>query len=287
MTQKIIAFSGKKQSGKNTACNFMIGMELVATGIVGSFAIEADGRLHISDIWGDDKHDGILDLTNPDPDAQKFLQDAVYPHVKLYSFADLLKKNVCMDIFGLSYAQCYGSDADKETLTDLMWEDMPGIVTDRKDLEIEAPVHGRLGKYYDTLKIGVAYHPPGRMTAREVLQYVGTEIFRRIQNKVWAAATIRKIKAEGSVIALIADTRFPNESDGVIDAGGAVIRLTKRVVKEGVKEHESEIALDEDRYDWNKFTAILDNREMGIGEQNFALKELLDSWGFYSPTDNK
>jgi len=48
----------------------------------------------------------------------------------IYSFADPLKKDVCINILGLTERQCYGTDADKNTLTNLRWENMPCFGTD-------------------------------------------------------------------------------------------------------------------------------------------------------------
>ena len=66
-----------------------------------------------------------------------------------------------------------------------------------------------------------------RMTAREVMQYVGTDVFRKIQHDVWAGATIKKIDLEKPDLAVIADCRFPNEVDAIQKAGGLVIKLNR------------------------------------------------------------
>ena len=63
------------------------------------------------------------------------------------------------------------------------------------------------------------------MTAREVMQYVGTDFFRKIYPDVWVDSTIRKIESEAPDLAVIVDCRFPNETKGVKEAGGKVIKL--------------------------------------------------------------
>ena len=45
--------------------------------------------------------------------------------VKMYSFADMLKEKVCMDVMGLTYEQCYGTDEEKNSVTTYMWERLP------------------------------------------------------------------------------------------------------------------------------------------------------------------
>jgi len=39
--------------------------------------------------------------------------------IKTYSFADPLKRNICIDLLGLTEQQCYGSDEDKNSLTNI------------------------------------------------------------------------------------------------------------------------------------------------------------------------
>jgi hypothetical protein len=139
----IIAFAGRKQSGKTTACEFT---------------------------------------------ANVFSQ-TTQQNSAIYNFADPLKK-MCIDIFGLTYEQCYGTDDQKNEYVNCKWPDSEEV-----------------------------------MSAREVMQYVGTNVFRKMQHNVWSEATIRKIKDENLPLALIADCRFPNEVEAVRNAGGLVVKL--------------------------------------------------------------
>lgn len=161
-----------------------------------------------------------------------------YNHsAKIYNFADPLKKDICMNILGLTYDQCYGSDEDKNQLTNNHWD----------------------GK---------------QLTAREVMQFVGTDIFRKMQQNVWAGATILKINNENPPLAIIADCRFPNEVDAVKNAGGLVIRLTRKPFN---SDHPSENALEQNIYDWKNFDFILHNSIMTIREQKtFLIRYLQD-----------
>ena len=189
----IIAFAGRKQSGKTTSSDFVKNI------------YESRGL-------------GIA---------------------KQYNFADPLKKDVCMNIFGLTYHQCYGSDACKNELVNCYWP--------------------------NTKK---------QMTAREVMQYVGTDVFRTIQHNVWADATINKIQQEKPDLALIADCRFPNEVEAIRGVNGLVIKLTRSPFD---SDHASETALDETRYDSSNFDYIIDNTRMSIGEQNEIIYNFLIS----------
>lgn len=279
--QRILCFSGRKQSGKNTSANFIVGNVLVDLGVCKEMAISPKGELWVSDIFGNEKDgQGILNLSSTHPEVVKFLDEEVHPYVKLYSFADILKRDVCMGVLGLTEKQCFGSDADKNTLTHLKWDNMPGVVT-----EILPDVHpadmeqigGRLGPYYQQLKNGVVYHKPGYMTAREVLQFVGTEIFRKMWGDVWAESTLKRIVDEGSLKPIICDCRFPNEVFATQRAGGKVIRFTRNPAGNS-DVHESETALDKENFDWSNFDAVIENDTSTIDEQNGALVEALSQW---------
>jgi len=178
----IIAFAGRKQSGKSTLCTQVVNF--------------------------------IYDLEQ--------LEDQAV----IYNFADPLK-NLCMDILGLSFEQCHGTDDQKNELVN-------------------------------------CYKDGNQMTARQVLQTVGTESFRSIQHNVWADATIRRIQQDNPLVALIGDCRFPNEVEAVKKAGGTVIKLTRNLYN---SDHASETALDPENYDQSNFHLVVDNQNMTIEEQ--------------------
>lgn len=202
----ILAFSGRKQSGKSTSGEY-------AQNLIGS--------------------------TNPKI------------NIKTYSFADPLKKNICVDLLGLTPQQCWGNDEDKNSLTLLLWENMPGYIGDLK----------------------------GQMTAREVMEYVGTKMFRRMKDQIWVEATLNQIKKDKPDIALLLDNRFPNEVDAVLDSGGFVIRLARDPFH---SLSEPEIALDPINYDWSKFSCVIDNTNCSIDEKNNLIKQFLINQGILS-----
>lgn len=278
---KLLGFSGRKQSGKNTCANFILGLELVRAGVVANgFNINSDGQLEVADIFGDTNHAGVFDISRNTQEMKNFLSEHVYPFIKLYSFADILKSEVCIKILGLTYEQCYGSDKDKNSLTKLKWEDMPGVTVSETPTDVvDKEVAGRLGLYYEKVLSGVVYHKPGFMTAREVLQFVGTEIFRKMYRDVWAEATIRRISEDNPIIAIITDVRFPNEVNITQKYGGKVIRLDRLVYP--YDKHESEIILDRENFDWKLFDYVCENHSMNIGQQNEDIYKKLQSWGWY------
>lgn len=181
---KIIAFAGRKQSGKTTCSEFVAKY-----------------------------YNGTIEPFN---------------NAKIYNFADPLKQDICMNILGLSYSQCYGEDIDKNTPTQLVWD----------------------GK---------------QLTAREVMQFVGTDVFRKMKHDVWASATIQKINNDKPSLAIIADCRFPNEVEAVKEAGGIVIKLNRNPHN---SNHASETALDEENYSIKNFDLVIYNENISIDEQN-------------------
>lgn len=188
---KIIAFAGRKQSGKTTCSEFIL----------------------------------------------KYYNGAIEPFngARIYNFADPLKRDICMNILGLTYEQCYGEDIDKNKETDIVWD-------------------GR------------------KLTAREVMQFVGTDIFRKMKNDVWAGATIKKIQQEKPELAIIADCRFPNEVDAIKNAGGLIIKLNRNPHN---SDHASETALDENNYPIKNFDLVVYNENISIQEQNRTILTFL------------
>jgi len=172
---------------------------------------------------------------------QKYANGSTEPYnsVKIYNFADPLKLDICINILGLTIDQCYGTDDQKNELVDCYWDNK-------------------------------------QLTAREVMQMVGTDMFRAMQKNVWSAATIRKINNENPSIAIIADCRFPNEVEAIKDAGGMVIKLNRNPYN---SSHSSEIALDADQYDQTLFDLTLNNQNMTIVEQNQYLEKFLQNKG--------
>ena len=291
---KILVLSGKKQSGKNTSANFIVGIYMRGLGLVREhIEMQPDGRFAVSDILGDTDMAGIFDITRTNDSMLSFLDEYVHPYVKLYSCADILKYEVCMGILNLSYEQCFGTDEQKNTETHLKWEDMPGIITPSQvnnfcnglrepNTMVLDPCGPKNGYWYSVMDDNnlMITHEPGPMTAREVMQYVGTDIFRKMYGNVWIDSLIRRINQEGSHLAIITDGRFPNEVQGIQDADGKVIRLL-RDPSDGEDQHASETALDD--YSIDKFDAFIDNKDMSIDEQCIATRLTCAKWGNYMP----
>lgn len=273
----ILGISGRKQSGKSTAANIIYGMYLVSFGLCEKAKITHEGKLDVSDLNGDTSYAGLFDPVTADKRnwmVERIFQ-AVDPALKIYSFADPLKR-LCIDILGLSHEQCYGTDEQKNTLTHLRWEDMPGVtcLPDAEWISIFDSNYDDNRINNTCQQLGLHYHKSGFMTGRQVMEYVGTSIFRKMYSDVWVNATINQIKRDNSKLAIICDCRFPNEVEAIKNVEGKVVRLTRDPFN---SSFSSESALDPENYDWNNFDFVIDNKESDISQQGEEIKRILES----------
>ena len=245
---RILAFAGKKQSGKNSCCSFLHGYQMRSYHIVNDFGIDKSGNLVVDTLSvGADGEEttskGVLDVTRNDLEFGMWAAENMWPFVKHYSFASSLKE-IAHGLFGLTKKQCYGTDLDKNSPTWLKWEDMPGYKGKKK----------------------------GRLTAREFLQFFGTDICRKIHPDIWTDRTLKSIREEESLMAVISDCRFPNEAEAVRTAGGKIIKLTRGI--DGDK-HSSETSVDAIEYD-----VVIDNTDLSMMETNVEIISTLEEWGW-------
>jgi len=256
---KILGLSGKKQSGKSTTANWVIGQQMCAVDMVSWIKIDKLGRLIVPAVVDEEVVDGIFDPLSHDPNVQNMLSQYVWPVVKLYSFADILKMSACA-IFGLDPEQVNGTDDEKNAPTKFRWEQFDKFLLPQT-------------KHHILSQGSAVWDAP--MTGRHILQVMGTDIFRTIYGDVWVAACLKNVQDDGAELAIITDCRFPNEVKGVQDAGGKVVRFLRAPFAEG-DQHESETALD----DYVGFDHVFDNRELSITEQNEKTNRLLRDWGY-------
>jgi hypothetical protein len=238
--QLIIAISGKKQAGKSTLCDY------------------------ISKIYLD------------------YFIDEV---VSVFNFADPLKEKICIGVLGLTHAQVHGSEEEKNSLTPYIWDKMPIDIRKNYSKEVKNIPVGTQSSYdsfedkYDDDYYQALYEEhiiprTGPMTAREIMQIVGTDIFREMfDDNVWVNAALRSIKESKVPIALVADCRFPSEVNAVLKEGGIVIRLTREL--ESQDNHSSETALDDYPFDTTDGCFIIDNHDKSIEWKNEHVKSLL------------
>jgi len=115
---------------------------------------------------------------------------------------------------------------------------------------------------------------PSGKTFRQLLQYVGTDVFRKLDPNCWVNAYRLAVSRKGLIMPdefiITPDVRFPNEVEAIHQMGGKVIRLTRAPFSEQ-DQHESETALD----DYAFFDLVCHNELMSIEEQEQWVKENL------------
>jgi len=243
---KIVGISGRKQSGKNTVANYINGLVLINRDMIKDFFINGEGQLVIKTTNGSGEDGfGIFDVTRKDDTFTEYANREMWPYIKTYHFADLLK-NIAVYLFGLNAINVYGTDDDKNKETELLWELMPS--KEKKT---------------------------GNLTNREFLEYFGTKIVRQIKPDAWVEATMNNIVKENSEIAIIPDVRFPNEVNAIKAAGGKIIRLTRNIHDSKI---ECETALDEKNFDWSLFDHIIDNSNSPIEDLCSQLNKINSYW---------
>ncbi len=241
----ILGISGRKQAGKNTTANILHGIVLKREGFIKDWNIGSNGELLVdSDGWGE------FDITRRDSEFVTWADNNMWPFVKIYSFADTVKW-ICTDLFDIPHECVWGTDEQKNRLQPhLLWENMSGIEMKNMTRMAGNPDSGIL---------------EGPMTAREFMQYFGTDIMRKIYSPIWIKNTIKRITKEKSALAIIADVRFPDEVKSIEKANGEVIRLTRNLFKDN---HSSEVALDD-----YPFKHIIENQKESIENLMVKVKE--------------
>jgi hypothetical protein len=165
--------------------------------------------------------------------VRAYIHENVINDVEIFHFADPIKK-FCHEYLGLDNSKMYGSDEDKNELTDIFWTQMPFLPKN--------------------------FQPPSyqmKMTYRQIMQYVGTEWFRRINDHIWIDKCFEAISGSKCRIALICDCRFPNEVLSVKKLGGYAMKIERNL--DSGDSHASETSLDPGKFDRSNFNLIVDN----------------------------
>ena len=260
----ILGISGRKQSGKNTTANIIHGMVLKDRGLVQDWNINADGTLMVD--LSDGTGWGEFDVTRQDKQFSEWAEQNMWPYIKMYSFADHLKW-ICVKLFDVPFECCFGTDEQKNELQEhLLWENMLGVCTNEKFFDfMQSKMEHDLAEDEEDTGYKLIYHEPRPMTAREFLQFLGTDVMRKMYEPIWVNSCIKKIQQEQPELAIIADVRFPNEAKAIEQASGKVVRLTREVYEDA---HSSEVALDN-----YPFTDYIDNKIESIDILMVKVKE--------------
>jgi hypothetical protein len=212
MSKLIIVVAGKKQSGKNT----------FALEVASQFAIARGRKTWVQHPECELRDVDSLQKLNVGPDDTS---DASAVGVRLHSFADSLK-NFAVETLGLGHHQVWGTDLQKQSLTNIKWESLPRE-------------YRRNGSWTGSRR--------GRMTARQVLQIFGTDICRSMDPDCWARSTYRRAVASPELVSVICDARFPNEVQysKFVGADDAVVKLVRLMRSPLQDSHISESSIDD------------------------------------------
>lgn len=139
--------------------------------------------------------------------AAEYLEQSFPGKVKRVAFADKLK-TTSMDLFGLSWEQCYGCQEIKEKI------DPRYGITPR---EILQNVGEKMREIWPSIWVDTVFN-----------------------------VTIPQLLKEGFEFFIISDVRYPNEGDKVHEQGGLVVKISR--IDSGVdvgQEHLSETAMSD------------------------------------------
>lgn len=140
-------------------------------------------------------------------------------------------KDLCIGLFGLSYWAVYGTSDLREAF-------VPDSETWGFWSRARARAQERHHEIYDLfsgtyttahligeLSLALSALNTGRpVTVRQILQVVGTDWGRRLDNEVWIRAALDKCPK----FSVFSDVRFPNEADSIRARGGRLCFLNAR-----------------------------------------------------------
>lgn len=85
-------------------------------------------------------------------------------------------------------------------------------------------------------------------TPREILQFIGTDCFRAVDNDFWINALFKTIDEKEYKHVIITDVRFPDEATPVIERDGYIIKVTsnrENIEQINNQKHISETLMDD------------------------------------------
>ena len=158
--------------------------------------------------------------------------------VHIVHFADALKR-ACSEIFGIPLEDME-TETGKRRSTEVCWPEDDSLM-----------YADQAGNTPPT-----AWRPSGSnrfMTVREVLQFVGTELFRtQMDPDIWVKSVYRKKYCDNDIV-IVADCRFPNEAEFAAKHGILInVQRDTGLENDG---HASETALD----DYSGYHYVIDN----------------------------
>jgi hypothetical protein len=267
---KTLAFFGKIGAGKNTLCNFLHGYQLKSYDKISDFDLDEKGELIVSALdESGSTVKAMIDTFTEDAAMAEWCAYNMWPYVKQYKFAEDLKK-ICVNLFGIERHKIYGTHEQKNELTNIKWENIPGFIRTPDDKTSMEEIYGNLDAHGISDK--VKFHDGGYMSGRQFMQVFATEIMRAIKDDIWVEPVIRRIKEEDSQLSIITDGRFTNELKAIKDIGGKSIYLTRSLVDDN--------HVGENQVGQNDCDAFIDNQNLSLLDTCKELINILEGWGW-------
>lgn len=255
----ILGFAGRKRAGKDSSAKFVMGHIMKSSGVIEKFEIAPNGELLVNSSYRDEAGNlveamGEFDINRADQQFAYFMEERVWPHVKVYNFSDILKW-ISISLYGVEHSQVYGSTEEKESEIDVTW-----------------------GKIVDLLPKSIRpskIDKNTKMTSREFVQRFA-DILRWIDDDCLTKFLMQKILMEQCPYAIVADIRRVKEVEAIRAMGGRVIYQTRITDTEDMHHTEHEF----DTVDRSIFDAVIDNRVCTISEKNDIIYGHLKEWGW-------
>ncbi len=213
----VIAIAGCKNSGKSSLCRYL------------SYLIARVDGLIINDKLSGAFDNRLLAQVPKDASQKVYITDngrnyveaklKREPNIETVSFAGPIK-DFCLNVLDIDYESIYGSDEQKNKPTKYVWENMPEHIRNA----------------YNTSR-------SGQMTAREIMQILGTDIFRNyFSQSVWVDCLISRVQKSDADVIFVDDLRFNNEAIALMKEDAMIIHLERMWGQGG--SHKSENGLD-------------------------------------------
>ena len=255
---EIIGVAGTKRSGKSSCAKFISGVIMQRSGVINKYDMDSNGDL-IVNYEKKEGHTisrgmGIFDLDRKDDVFMNYLSEVVWPHVKIYNFADSLKW-ILINMYGFSVESLFGGEK-KDSPSHIKWEQMVDIIPKKK------------------LKKNIMLD--SYMSNREAMQYFG-DVLRNIDTDCFIKHCVKEIQNEQCPVAIIGDVRRKNEVDAIKALGGKVIYLTRKIDNKEQHDTETELTTIDSSY----YDLIINNEGKTINEKNDMLYSGLKELGLF------
>lgn len=254
----ILGIAGAKRSGKDSSAKYIVGTVLKNVDVIEKFEVTDDGRFLVNAAQRNEdgkieEFMGEFDLDRLDDGFIYYLSEKVWPHVRIYHFADMLKF-ILMNLYGIEYNSLYGTSEEREAESSVPWKELAKI----------------LPKSVKPSKI-----PDRNVTNRELMQYVA-DVLRVIDDDCFIKSTLQRILTDQTPFSIIADVRTVAEVEAIKAAGGKVIYHTRRPNEDA---HSTENGFADVNIH-ELFDFVMDNRACTMTEKNNIIVNKLREWNW-------